>query len=152
MTATVTVHGMTYGNCVRYSRSSVCSWDASSSRGFETTAVLGGGIVLLCVAAHMLNGALADEDEIESLWLSSTRGAMLAGSGISTDELAINFPMRTSGLPIPETIAAIGAQAVARHARRHRAAKEDPERGHSTIRLAIQWKLKNDKRRPLVSS
>ena len=36
---------------------------------------------------------------------------MLAGFGISMDELAIGFPMGTSGLPVPATVASIGIQA-----------------------------------------
>ncbi len=80
---------------------------------FETPAVVAGGIVLIGVAAYMLKEALEDEDETEKLSFSSFRGAMLAGFGISMDELAIGFPMGTSGLPIPQTIAAIAMQAFA---------------------------------------
>lgn len=80
---------------------------------FETPAVVAGGIVLLSVAAYMLKEALEDEDETEHLSFSSLQGAMLAGFGISTDELAIGFPMGTSGLPIPETITSIAVQAFA---------------------------------------
>ena len=78
---------------------------------FETPAVVLGGIVLLGVAIYMLKEALEDEDEAEKLSFSTVRTAALAGFGISMDELAIGFPMGTSGLPIPETIAAIAAQA-----------------------------------------
>lgn len=80
---------------------------------FETPAVIAGGVVLLCVAAYMLKEASEDKDEAENLSFSSLRSAMLAGFGISMDELAIGFPMGTSGLPIPETIAAIAAQTLA---------------------------------------
>ena len=80
---------------------------------FATPAVVAGGIVLLLVAAYMLREALEAEDESANVSFSSFRGAMLAGFGISMDELAIGFPMGTSGLPIPETIAAIAAQAFA---------------------------------------
>ena len=76
---------------------------------FETPAVLLGGIVLLAVAAYMLKEAL-ENDEAQSLSFASARTAMLAGFGISTDELAIGFPMGTSGLPIAPTISAIAIQ------------------------------------------
>ncbi len=78
---------------------------------FETPAVLIGGTVLLAVAAYMLKEALEDNDETETLSFSSMRNAMIAGFGISMDELAIGFPMGTSGLPIPATIGAIAIQA-----------------------------------------
>ncbi len=80
---------------------------------FETPAVVAGGIVLLGVAGYMLKEALEDEDQTKNLSFSSLRGAMLAGFGISMDELAIGFPMGTSGLPIPETVGAIAVQAFA---------------------------------------
>ncbi|GAC1660070.1 MAG: hypothetical protein NVS4B13_07320 [Candidatus Elarobacter sp.] len=78
---------------------------------FETPAVVAGGFVLLVVAAFMLREALQDEDEAEHLSFTSLRTAMFAGFGISMDELAIGFPMGTSGLPVAETIAAIAVQA-----------------------------------------
>ncbi|MBC5811602.1 MAG: manganese efflux pump [Candidatus Eremiobacteraeota bacterium] len=78
---------------------------------FETAAGVAGGIVLLAVAAYVLKEALEEEDESASLSFSSFRNAMLAGFAISMDELAIGFPMGTSGLPILETLTAIAAQA-----------------------------------------
>ncbi|MDQ6941051.1 MAG: manganese efflux pump MntP family protein [Candidatus Eremiobacteraeota bacterium] len=78
---------------------------------FETPAVVVGGIVLIGVAVYMLKEALEEEDEAEGLSFSSMRTAALAGFGISMDELAVGFPMGTSGLPIPTTIAAIAVQA-----------------------------------------
>lgn len=78
---------------------------------FETPAVVLGGVVLIGVAVYMLREALEDEDETEGLSFSSMRTAALAGFGISMDELAIGFPMGTSGLPIPQTIGAIAIQA-----------------------------------------
>ncbi len=78
---------------------------------FETPAVVAGGVVLLGVAAYIFKEALEDEDESENLSFSSLRGAMLAGFGISMDEVAIGFPMGTSRLPIPETLEAIAVQA-----------------------------------------
>ena len=76
---------------------------------FETPAALLGGVILLAVAAYMLKEAL-ENDEADSLSFASPRAAVLAGFGISIDELAIGFPMGTSGLPIAQTIGAIAIQ------------------------------------------
>lgn len=78
---------------------------------FETPAVVAGGIILLAVAAYIAKEALEDEDEAENLSFTSLKTAAFAGLGISMDEVAIGFPMGTSGLPVPETIAAIALQA-----------------------------------------
>lgn len=78
---------------------------------FETPAVVIGGIVLIAVAVYVLKEAAEDDDESEGLSFGSLPTAALAGFGISMDELAIGFPMGTSDLPIPTTIAAIGLQA-----------------------------------------
>lgn len=78
---------------------------------FETPAVVLGGIVLFAVALYMLKETLEEEDDTENLSFTSLRTAALAGIGISMDELAIGFPMGTSGLPVPETIGAIAVQA-----------------------------------------
>ncbi len=80
---------------------------------FETPSVVLGGIVLVGVAAYILKEAMEDEDEAAGLSFTSMRTAALAGFGISMDELAIGFPMGTSGLPIPQTIGAIAAQTLA---------------------------------------
>ncbi len=78
---------------------------------FETPAVVLGGIVLLAVALYMLKETLQEEDETANVSFTSLRTAALAGFGISMDELAVGFPMGTSGLPVPETIGAIAVQA-----------------------------------------
>lgn len=80
---------------------------------FETLAVVLGGLVLLGVALYMLKEALEDQDETDKLSFGTMRTAALAGFGISVDELAIGFPMGTSGLPVPETLIAIAIQAFA---------------------------------------
>ena len=77
---------------------------------FETPAVVVGGIVLLGVAIYMFKEALEQEEEAEKPAFTTLRTAAFAGFGISMDELAIGFPMGTSGLPAPETIGAIAAQ------------------------------------------
>jgi manganese efflux pump family protein len=77
---------------------------------FETPAVVVGGIVLLGVAIYIFKEALEQEEEAQKLAFTTLRTAAFAGFGISMDELAIGFPMGTSGLPVPETIGAIAAQ------------------------------------------
>jgi len=78
---------------------------------FETPAAVLGGVVLFGVAVCMLKETLEGEGEASKLAFTSLRTTALAGIGISMDELAIGFPMGVSGLPIPETIAAIALQA-----------------------------------------
>ncbi len=78
---------------------------------YETLAVLIGGVILLGVAVHIMKATFEDKDEAAKLSFSTVRAAALAGLGISMDELAIGFPMGTSGLPALATIAAIAAQA-----------------------------------------
>ncbi len=78
---------------------------------FESIATIAGGVVLLGVAAYVFKEFLDDDDESEAMSFDSVRGAMLAGVGISLDELAIGFPMGTIGVPIALTLAAIAAQA-----------------------------------------
>ena len=77
---------------------------------YETMAPVLGGLILLGVAGRLLKEALEGEDETADLSFSTMRTAALAGLGISMDELAVGFPMGTSGLPIPWTIAAIAFQ------------------------------------------
>jgi putative Mn2+ efflux pump MntP len=78
---------------------------------FESIAAIAGGVVLLGVAAYIFKEFLEDDDESESMSFASIRGAMLAGVGISLDELAIGFPMGTIGVPIVETLVAVAVQA-----------------------------------------
>lgn len=78
---------------------------------FETAASIVGGLVLVTVALFLGKEALEDEDETANVSFDSLRTAALAGFGISLDEAAIGFPMGTSGLPVPQTLAAIAVQA-----------------------------------------
>lgn len=77
---------------------------------FEAPAQVLGGLILIGVAVHIGREALEDDEEVEGLTFGTLRLAVAAGLGVSMDELAIGFPMGTSGLPIPLTLAAIGAQ------------------------------------------
>jgi putative Mn2+ efflux pump MntP len=78
---------------------------------YESAAVVLGGVVLLGVAIHMLKEALEGREEAAELSFATMRTGAFAGFGVSMDELAVGFPMGTSGLPVTETIAAIAAQA-----------------------------------------
>lgn len=80
---------------------------------FASIAAIAGGVVLLGVAAYILKEFLDDDDESESMSFASIRGAMLAGIGISLDELAIGFPMGTIGVPLVPTLLAVAVQAFA---------------------------------------
>jgi len=67
--------------------------------------------VLIIVALWVLKEVIGGDEETKNVSFSSLGAAMLAGLGISIGELAIGFPMGTSGLPIPATIVSIAAQA-----------------------------------------
>jgi len=77
---------------------------------YEAMAAVLGGLILLGVAGRLLKEVLEEEDETKNLSFGTIGAAALAGLGISMDELAVGFPMGTSGLPIPQTIAAIALQ------------------------------------------
>ena len=78
---------------------------------YEAMAPVLGGLILLGVAGRLLKEVLDEDDETSDLSFTTMRTAALAGLGISMDELAVGFPMGTSALPIPQTIAAIVLQA-----------------------------------------
>ncbi len=54
---------------------------------------------------------MEDEDETQDLSFATMRSTMLAGFAISTDELAVGFPMGAARLPIGWILVAIAAQA-----------------------------------------
>jgi|ERR1700694_1820420 len=78
---------------------------------FETAAVVLGGIILIGVGIHTIREASEVEKEIKHISFGSVRASFLAGLAISTDELAIGFPMGASRLPIPTVLMAIALQA-----------------------------------------
>jgi manganese efflux pump family protein len=80
---------------------------------YETMASVLGGLILLGVAGHIFREVLEEDDEAADLSFSTMRTSALAGLGVSMDELAVGFSMGASGLPVPETIAAIALQAFA---------------------------------------
>ena len=79
---------------------------------FETATVVIGGIILIAIGIHAIREALGGGEEVEDVSFNSLRSSFFAGIAISTDELAIGFPMGASGLPIAAVLIAIAVQAV----------------------------------------
>jgi putative Mn2+ efflux pump MntP len=78
---------------------------------FETLAVYIGAIILIGIGIHTLRETLERDNETASLSFESVRGTLLAGLGISTDEIAMGFPLGALGLPIVAVLTAIAVQA-----------------------------------------
>jgi putative Mn2+ efflux pump MntP len=78
---------------------------------YTTWAVYIGSAILIAVGVHALREASEGEEEAEKLSFSSPRAMILAGFAISTDELAVGFPLATSGLPVFTTLIVVAAQA-----------------------------------------
>ncbi len=77
---------------------------------FALVAQVASGIVLLAVAVHAFREALEDEDESANLAFGTLRAALAAGLAISTDELAVGFPIGAVGVPVVPLLATIGVQ------------------------------------------
>ena len=80
------------------------------SQRFETAAVVLGGIVLIVIGVHAIREARPAEREAEGVSFSSFRASFVTGLAVSTDELAIGFPLGASGLPITTVLITIGVQ------------------------------------------
>jgi len=80
---------------------------------FETFAVYAGAAVLAGIGIHALREAAEPEGGRAAFSLGSVRGLLLAGMGISTDELAMGFPLGVQRLPVGPVLAAIAAQTFA---------------------------------------
>lgn len=78
---------------------------------YTTWAVYVGSIVLVAVGIHALREASEGEEEAEKISFSSPRSMILAGFAISTDELAVGFPLAASGLPVFTTLVVVAVQA-----------------------------------------
>jgi len=77
---------------------------------FETPAAYLGGLILLVVGLHTVREARDRENEGQRFALDSLRGIILAGLGISMDEIAIGFPLGALRLPIVAVLGAIAIQ------------------------------------------
>ncbi len=78
---------------------------------YAAWAVYGGSVILIGVGIHALREASEGEKEAEWVSFSSPRSIVLAGFAISTDELAVGFPLAASGLPVFTTLVIIAVQA-----------------------------------------
>lgn len=77
---------------------------------FESAAVVIGGIILIGIGFRAFREAVGHEAEVDAISFTSLRSTILAGLAISTDELAIGFPLGASRLPIATVLVAIAAQ------------------------------------------
>jgi manganese efflux pump family protein len=77
---------------------------------FGSLAVYVGATILIGMGVHTLRETLADNDEAGSLSFESVQGILLAGSAISTDEIAMGFPLGALDLPIIVVLAAIACK------------------------------------------
>ncbi len=77
---------------------------------FETAAVVMGGVILIGVSFHASHEAMSGGKGAEGLSFGSLRASFVAGLAISTDELAIGFPLGASGLPLATVLIAIAVQ------------------------------------------
>jgi putative Mn2+ efflux pump MntP len=77
---------------------------------FETPAAYLGGLILLAVGLHAMREAWNQNNEGQCLSLGSLRGMIVAGFGISMDEIAIGFPLGAQRLPIAAVLGAIAIQ------------------------------------------
>ena len=70
-----------------------------------------GGIVVVAVGFHTLREVFEQEGELRGFSLRGVRGVVAAGLGVSTDEIAIGFPLGALRLPVGTVLGAIGVQA-----------------------------------------
>jgi len=80
---------------------------------FATGAIVLAALVLVGLGIHALREASENRDETAGVSFGTPRAVLLAGLAISTDELAVGFPLATSGLPIATTLLALAAGAFA---------------------------------------
>jgi len=77
---------------------------------FETPAVYVGGLILLAFGLYTIREARHCQKEARRFALDSPRGGVLAGLGISMDEIAIGFPLGALRFPIVAVLGAIAIQ------------------------------------------
>ncbi|MBC5799872.1 MAG: manganese efflux pump [Candidatus Eremiobacteraeota bacterium] len=78
---------------------------------YGSYAVYLGSAILTAVGVHALREVSQGEEEAEAVSFGSIRSMVLAGFAISTDELAVGFPLAASGLPVMTTLVVVAAQA-----------------------------------------
>jgi manganese efflux pump family protein len=81
-----------------------------AARG-ESMAGYLGGMLVIGVGLYTLREAFEQGHEVGDLSFRTVRGMIAAGLGISSDEIAIGFPLGALGLPVGTVLAAIGIQA-----------------------------------------
>ncbi|HKX18446.1 MAG TPA: manganese efflux pump [bacterium] len=79
---------------------------------FESLAGYLGAIVVLAVGVHILREASEPGGELRPFSLRGVREVVAAGLGVSTDEIAIGFPLGALRLPVGAVLGAIGVQAL----------------------------------------
>lgn len=70
-----------------------------------------GGIIVVAVGVHTLREAFEPDRELRGFSLRGVRGVVAAGLGVSTDEIAVGFPLGALRLPVGPVLGAIGVQA-----------------------------------------
>jgi putative Mn2+ efflux pump MntP len=77
---------------------------------FEKPAAYLGGLILLAVGFYTVRESQHRKNEVQRFALDSPRGMILAGLGISMDEIAIGFPLGALRFPIVGVLGAIAIQ------------------------------------------
>lgn len=70
-----------------------------------------GGLIVIALGIHTLREATENDDAVASFSLRGVREMFTAGLGISSDEIAIGFPLGALRLPLGPVLGAIGVQA-----------------------------------------
>ena len=70
-----------------------------------------GGLIVIALGIHTLREANENDDAVGRFSLGSVREIVTAGLGVSTDEIAIGFPLGALRLPLGPVLGAIGVQA-----------------------------------------
>jgi manganese efflux pump family protein len=83
---------------------------AAAGRWAVRPAAYFGAALVAAVGLHAIWEAFGHAPDDESPTFSTSRGIVLAGLGISADEIAIGFPLGTLHLPIVIVLTAIGLQ------------------------------------------
>ena len=80
------------------------------ARRWEHVAVYAGAAILVAIGLHVIRETLRDDGAADRMSLASARGIILAGLGVSTDEIAMGFPLGALDLPVGPVLLALGVQ------------------------------------------